>query len=210
MFRIPLSRWVVLFAASGFPMLWVDVEYEHHSILTQHPAAWAPLVFAPVGLVVFGLAALIWRVWLLRIVQVLGVLGLAVGLAGTAFHNQDRFTATEHEHEAAARPGVHVGLLPPARAAEEPTEQEGEHATAASHGEEGEAAAGAAPVAQGNPEGPAAPKTWLQMYYADPHPPLAPLSFAGLGLLGLLGAGFGVRRIRLSSAHVGREETGED
>jgi hypothetical protein len=145
---------------------------------------------------------LVWRVWLLRIVQVLSVLALAVGLAGTAFHNQDRFTATEHEHEAAASPDLHVRLLPPAQA-----EQEGDHAAAASHGEDGQAPAGAEGVAEGHPEGPTAPRTWLRMYYADPHPPLAPLSFAGLGLLGILGASFGIRR---STAQVDREETGED
>ena len=91
MFRHPPSRWVTLFVASGFAFLLADVGHSHHYVLKSHTWAWAPLAFAPLGLVVFGLAGLVWRPGLLRLAGVVSVAAILVGSVGIVFHNAERF-----------------------------------------------------------------------------------------------------------------------
>jgi hypothetical protein len=90
MFRLPLSRWVTLWAAGGCVMLLIDAQHAHHFQLPLHRWAWTPLVYAPLGILAYSAAGLRWRVWSIRLAQAVASLGLIVGLLGLYFHNEDR------------------------------------------------------------------------------------------------------------------------
>jgi hypothetical protein len=66
-------------------MLGVDAAMNHHMIITKHPWAYTPLLFAPLAVLV-SLVCVFSAHWR-RQAWILGGLAILVGLAGTLFHN---------------------------------------------------------------------------------------------------------------------------
>jgi hypothetical protein len=195
MFRLPLSRWVVFFVASGFGLTTIDVWHSHHFLMETHLWAWAPCGFAPAACVLVGLAGIVWRVPLLRVVQVVGLLGMIVGSVGFVFHNLERFASEGGDHQG------HSGLL----------ERTGLSGAAWAHEEEASQPTPVSPPhagAEGAHVEP--PPSWIERFYADRHPPLAPLTFAGLGFLGFLASAFGVRRLQNPATQSGTQPVSEE
>jgi len=66
-------------------MLGVDAAMNHHDEIFENALSWTPLIFAPLA-VIYCITAIFsarWRQWAWTV----GLIGIAVGSAGTIFHN---------------------------------------------------------------------------------------------------------------------------
>jgi hypothetical protein len=93
----------VLFVSAGFLVLAADSIIEHVEILSQDIAAYIPIVFSVLGLVVSVAAFLRWSERWIRAPQVFLFAAFVVSAAGLYFHLEEEegeeMTAEKREHE---------------------------------------------------------------------------------------------------------------
>ena len=77
------GRWISLFCAFSFLILGVDAAMSHMAVSSFFPKI--PIIFAPLA-ILLSLAAVFWVSWR-RLAWIVGLLALAVGIAGGLFHN---------------------------------------------------------------------------------------------------------------------------
>ncbi|MFN4181015.1 MAG: hypothetical protein ACK4I8_11930 [Armatimonadota bacterium] len=96
-----LRRAVVGFITASCLFLLVEVVYEHRKVVGERPIALAPVVVCILAILVSLWAFSKWQPQAQKALQVVSVLLLLVGLAGTYFHNAERLKGEHHEeHEA--------------------------------------------------------------------------------------------------------------
>ncbi|MBX6312232.1 MAG: hypothetical protein IRY99_04835 [Isosphaeraceae bacterium] len=189
-----MSRLIVLVLLGSFALLLIEIRYLHQSVLGDQKIAWTPIVYSGLMLII-GVAGLIgWHHGGRRVLFWAFALGLLVGPLGFWYHNMGHpLVGLRNELAAWTQPvGPAEGEHGPAAGGEEPAPEGGGHAQGEGHhGEEKpspdqEPAAGAA---HGEGEGHESdqPHGHGGDHVALEGPPaLAPLSFFGLGLLGML------------------------
>jgi len=80
------GRWLTLYSAATFLVLGGDAAMHHYHTVGEHPLAWIPIVFGPIAALAClpGILSARWRpvvtLWV-------GLAAMAVGGAGTLFHN---------------------------------------------------------------------------------------------------------------------------
>ncbi len=152
-----LNQWIVLFALGGLLGLLLEIRYTHREVLGEHPLSWTPLIYSGLMLIAGILALIWWNKGGRKILFWCFAVGLIVGPLGLWLHTGKKpIQGLSRELSAWSMP-VHGG-------------DESDHA--GDNKSSGEQSSG-----EQHHHGGAA----LQ------HPPvLAPLSFFGLGVLGML------------------------
>ena len=170
---LTLNKIVALGVLGAFAMLLLELRFDHRNVLGEHWQAWMPLLYSGTMIVAGGAAMALWErggrallFWGFGLALVVGIVGFWMHNKGEPQEGVERVLAAwaqpisaEHhhgDHEAAPNPDEHD------HATGEASHLEADEEHAAKQGEEHEAAALQQP------------------------PVLAPLSFAGLGLLGML------------------------
>jgi hypothetical protein len=153
-----LNKLIVLLTLGGFLMLLMDLRFEHMDVLGDHWQAWIPLVYSAVMIVVVIWGLCFWEKGGRKVLLWAFAASIIVGLLGVWFHDK-------------GKPWKSVTLLVAAWQApiiKHP------------HRKVGQGQPTSAPAAS-----PLTPKKDGKKE-EKPNPPLAPLSFSGMGLLGML------------------------
>jgi len=79
------GQWIALYCALSFAMLGVDAAMSHHDVVREVIWSWTPLFYAPPA-VIYSVIAIFSAAWR-RGAWTMGLLGVAVGIAGTLLHD---------------------------------------------------------------------------------------------------------------------------
>lgn len=151
-----LNKLLVLVIIAAFTALLLEIRSAHQDILGEHAVGWTPVIYSALMIIAGILGLIFWQSWGRRLLFGAFAVGLIVGVLGFWQHNEEHF---------GQRLGYVFTVWGKATAAHhEHDEQNGESAGNHEHANSG---------------GRESPAPLIP-------PVFAPLTFAGLGLIGML------------------------
>ena len=154
-----LNRWIVLLVLGALAGLLLEIRYTHRHVLGEHPLSFTPLIYSGLMLLAGAVALLLWDKGGRRALFWCFAIGLIVGPLGLWLHTMGHpFQGLGRELSAWTMPI--------------PSGDEGDKSGGGQSSDQKKS--GGDPKGGGHPQG-------------GGHPPvMAPLSFLGLGVLGML------------------------
>ena len=93
-----LNKLVVFVLLGGFCILFVQVRYDHRSVIGENAIGWIPIIFSTVMILISLFGLLFWSRGGRRILQVFYFLAVLVGLVGFWYHTKGKpVRALEHD-----------------------------------------------------------------------------------------------------------------
>jgi len=96
--RWTLNKLVVFVLLGGFCILFVQVRYDHRSVIGENAIGWIPIIFSIVIILISFFGILFWSRGGRRVLQIFYFLAVLVGLVGFWYHTKGKpGRALEHD-----------------------------------------------------------------------------------------------------------------